>query len=388
MMRVDATGATGDGWDRPDRDSAASADDDDGDSDAGGGATRDEGGGVGVDHLRDSLSGGSLSERIFEIRPNSDAMNDLQAWHVTHTIDRSSPIYHVVQDGLGPQGGRLVGVDVSLTAYDTSCQQEVKLYASYSKEELVSDAKFDAMETLKDGGRAVVIDHAKLDAYSLQARASPPSPPSPPPRLPPRPSPPAGVTRSPTPRDAGPRRPRAGGAAAPPVAHAPVVVGASQEDAQHRRGRAHALALELVEVARLDRSGSGRRAARMRGRAGRRHRRREQSEQPVLEGDAVRQRRPHGLDRLVREALHRRARGARRGARMDIRRQARLVARQPGDAPRLEARLDRLDLGLEPDTRAGGRPADSLLDACAAADGLLDVSGLGRARRPGGRTDE
>ena len=91
--------------------------------------------------------------------------SQLEQWQVYHSIDGASPLLPL----LGQLNTQLTGLEVSLVAFDTSYMQEVRLYVTYNQKDLVLNAKFVDMISVRDnkGTREVTIDHAKLDLYAL-----------------------------------------------------------------------------------------------------------------------------------------------------------------------------------------------------------------------------
>lgn len=98
-----------------------------------------------------------------EVTPNQ--LSSLDHWHVSHRITPSSPLWGI-RDSLRKN---LKSVDVSLSAYDTAFQQEVKLFVHYQREEIVHNAHFEPMESTNEDGSMTLIDCSKLDQIKFPA---------------------------------------------------------------------------------------------------------------------------------------------------------------------------------------------------------------------------
>eukprot|EP00908_Phaeocystis_cordata_P003509 Transcript_1385.p1 GENE.Transcript_1385~~Transcript_1385.p1 ORF type:complete len:355 (+),score=70.39 Transcript_1385:122-1186(+) len=110
---------------------------------------------------------GSTQGRRETLTMRSSEFSQLEQWQVYHSIDEASPLFPL----LGQLNTQLTGLEVSLVAFDTSYMQEVRLYVTYNTKDLVLNAKFVDMISVRDnkGTREVTIDHAKLDLYTLHS---------------------------------------------------------------------------------------------------------------------------------------------------------------------------------------------------------------------------
>lgn len=100
-------------------------------------------------------------ERRAELVLVSEQMSTLDYWEVVHRITEASPLWPIRT----MLATHLKSIDVSLTAYDPSFNQPVKLYTRYAKHEILHNCHFDPMVATADDDKSTV-DHAKLDMYS------------------------------------------------------------------------------------------------------------------------------------------------------------------------------------------------------------------------------
>lgn len=84
---------------------------------------------------------GHTIERHADLMLEADVMSTLDYWHVVHKIDNTSPLWPLVMSGNLPH--HLKSIEISLTAYDPSFNQPIKLYMRYAKHEILHRCHFE-----------------------------------------------------------------------------------------------------------------------------------------------------------------------------------------------------------------------------------------------------
>jgi len=105
---------------------------------------------------------------VAELEITPSQLSVLDHWHVFHRIAPNSPLWPI----RNLLRTHLTSVDVSLSAYDTAFQQEVKLFVHYNKQEIVHSAHFEPMQSTSEDGTLTTIDCSKLDQIGFPAIAS------------------------------------------------------------------------------------------------------------------------------------------------------------------------------------------------------------------------
>jgi len=103
--------------------------------------------------------------RVVSLSLEQDYFTTLEQLQVWHRVDESSPLWRLRDD----IGEHLDGVEVSVSAFDTSSLQQVMFFKRYERSELKLDAVFE--NTLSASGRnssQLQADHSKLDQVTAE----------------------------------------------------------------------------------------------------------------------------------------------------------------------------------------------------------------------------
>jgi len=101
-----------------------------------------------------------------DLKLQSKYVSSLDYWQAWHRIDERSPLWSM----RAALRKHIKGLEVSLTAFDTTFMQVVKVYKAYSQADLVANSRFASMLTNRHNGDEIEVDHAKLDLYTSEER--------------------------------------------------------------------------------------------------------------------------------------------------------------------------------------------------------------------------